>query len=195
MKLRQASFLGSLLLLGFLTLPVPAGDTYKIDANHSSILFSVKHFGAGLYYGRFNDAEGKIVFDESNPAATEFQISVKTESVDTHNDRRDKHLRSPEFFNAVQFPEVTFESKSVKVEGGSMMVSGSLSMLGKTNDVTFKVENIGSGNDPWGNFRRGFHATATIKRSEWGMNWGLDNGALSDEVHLIISMESVKEKE
>ena len=167
-----------------------AGETYKVDASHSTIIFSVKHFNASNYYGRFNDFEGQVQLGDDHSS---FELSVKAESLDTHHEKRDKHLRGSDFFNAVQFPEVTFKSTSIeKKADGGMTVSGDLTILGKTKQVTFQIVEVGAAKDPWGNYRRGFEGSGVIKRSDFGMNYGLEDGALGDEVRLLISLECIR---
>ncbi len=172
--------------------PVFSAETLKIDASHSSIMFAAKHFGASWNYGRFNDFEGTIVYDEANPAASKVDVKIAAKSLDTNHERRDKHLRSPDFFNAAQFPEITFKSTKVEMDGGKMKVSGELSLLGKTQAVVVFLEKSGEGKGMDGGKLVGFHGEATFKRSDFGMNYGVEQGALSDEVKIIISVETTK---
>lgn len=170
-----------------------APESYDIDAVHSSVIFRVLHFGAGYSYGRFNDFGGKLVFDEANPAASSVQVEIKATSVDTANAKRDDHLRGPDFFDVAQFPTISFKSTAVKSAGGtSYDVTGDLSMHGVTKSVTVRMEKIGAGKDAWGMFRIGFEGTMTVKRSDFGMKYGLDNGALGDEVRLTLAFEGAR---
>ena len=165
-----------------------AGE-YKIDLGHSYLMFAVKHMGAGMNYGRFNEFEGSINYDKANPSAMSMNVTVKAESIDTGMERRDGHLRSPDFFNAKQFATVTFKSTKTEVKGDVMMVTGDFTMLGVTKTVTFNMTHTGEGKTRDGGALHGFQGTAKIKRSDYGMNYGIDNGALADEVELIVSVE------
>jgi polyisoprenoid-binding protein YceI len=117
---------------------------------------------------------------------------VDSNNIDTSDDKRDKHLKSPDFFNAVKFPLITFKSSSVKRKDKDLLlVSGHLTILGKTNPVTITVRRTGAGKDPWGNYRIGFESTFTIRRTDYGMNFML--GGVSDEVNLTVSVQGIKQ--
>ncbi len=168
-----------------------AAETYKVDGVHSSVLFRAKHFNTGYFYGRFNDISGTVVVDESNPAKSSVEIEVKVDSIDTHDAKRDQHLKSPDFFNAKQFPTITFKSKQVKKSGkDTYEVTGDLNLHGVTRSVTVKVTRTGAGKDPFGGYRIGFETVFTIKRSDFGMKFML--GPVSDEIRLIVSIEGVR---
>ena len=117
---------------------------------------------------------------------------MKVESIDTHNAKRDQHLKSPDFFNAKQFPAITFKSKQVKKSSkDTYEVTGDLTIHGVTRPVTVKVTNTGSGKDPMGANRIGFETIFTIKRSDFGMKFML--GPVSDEIRLIVSIEGIRQ--
>ncbi len=180
----------ALMALAMMAAPLAAGEKFTVDAGHSAVLFHVKHMGIGISYGRFNEFEGSVDYDK-NASAMSFELSVKASSVDTAAERRDKHLRSPDFLNANQFANITFKSTKVERAGDNKLkVTGDFTMLGTTKQVTFDVEETGAGEHPRGGFLRGYHAVGVIKRSEYGMTYGLDNGALADEITLIISLET-----
>ncbi|HVS12639.1 MAG TPA: YceI family protein [Thermoanaerobaculia bacterium] len=191
--IRSALHLVSLTLLG-LGLPavaVPAAAaSYQIDAVHSSVLFKVKHFGVANVYGRFNEIAGTIEYDDAAPESGKVELVIQAGSVDTHAEDRDNHLRSPDFFNAAQFPTITFESTKVEKAGDdTYRVTGDLTLLGVTKPVTLTVEKTGEGAHPRSQKPLiGFEARGTIRRSEWGMEFM--NGPLSDEVELIIAIEA-----
>lgn len=175
---------------------VSAGaEEYTIDTGHSHLGFHIKHMNVSYVYGRFNEFEGKIKIDPQAPKAAEmsFELKIKTEKIDTANDRRDKHLRSPDFFNAQQFPEATFKSTKVVAAGSKWQVTGELTMLGVTKSVTAELEVAGHGPHPRGGYMVGVHGTCTFKRSDFGMVYGLDTDALGDEVTLTISLEALKQ--
>jgi polyisoprenoid-binding protein YceI len=168
-----------------------AAESYAVDAGHSFVLFRVKHMGVGYAYGRFNEFSGTLNWDAANPSASSINVEVKTQSIDTGNTKRDDHLRNPDYFNAAQFPTMTFKSTAVKkLSDTQLEVTGDLSMHGKTKSVTTAVEFAGPIKDPWGANRAGFHAEFTIKRSDFAL--GKPEG-LSDEVRLTIAFEVTKQ--
>ena len=120
-------------------------DTFKIDPGHSSIVFSVTNLGVSSFYGRFNDVSGTIILDKANPSKSSFGLAIPVESIDTHNERRDQHLRSPDFFNVKQFPVMTFKSTNVKGSGDWFVVTGDFALHGVTKPVTTEVKIVGDG--------------------------------------------------
>lgn len=169
-----------------------AADTYKVDSVHSSVVFRVKHLNVGLIYGRFNDLQGTIVVDEKNPERGSVELTIRAESIDTGNKNRDDHLRSPDFFNAKQFPIVTFKSTQVRqLKPNLYEVRGNLSLHGVTRPITIRVERTGAGKGMKGEWRIGFHTTFRIKRSDFNMTYML-NG-ISDEVVLMIGIEAIRQ--
>jgi polyisoprenoid-binding protein YceI len=191
MKVSRLFRLALVLGLGLLLSPAAsAADPFKVDSVHSSILFRVKHFGVGYIYGRFNQVSGTFAFDDNNPADSSIAMEVKTDSIDSNNPGRDKHLKGA-FFNVKEFPTISFKSKEVKkLDDQNYEVTGDLTMLGATNPVTIKVERVGTGKDPRGGVRSGIHTTFTIKRSGFGMK--LMVGPVSDEVLVIVATEGAQ---
>ena len=173
--------------------PATAAETYQLDPAHTSVVFRVKHLGVAYVYGRFNGPSGAFVFDGASPANSSIEIQVNSQNVDTAVEKRDNHLRSPDFFNAAEYPAIHFKSTSVKKAGpDNYVIAGDLTLLGKTRPITVKARQTGEGKDPWGNYRRGFETVFTIKRSEFGMNFMM--GGVSDEVQLTVSVEGVRQE-
>jgi len=169
-----------------------SAETYKLDPVHTSIIFRVKHLGTAFAYGRINGPSGSFVFDESAPSKSAIEIQAEAKNVDTAVEKRDNHLRSPDFFNAGEHPLVSFKSKSVKkLSENTYEVSGDFTLLGKTRPITVEVQATGGGKDPWGNFRRGFETSFSIKRSDYGMGFMI--GGVSDEVNLTVSVEGIRQ--
>jgi polyisoprenoid-binding protein YceI len=165
-------------------------DTFNIDAGHSAVMFKVKHFGVSNAYGRFNKFSGTYTSGDA-PAVT---IEVDAASVDSANAKRDDHLKGPDFFNVNETPKITFKSTKWEDKGeGLAHVTGELTLHGVTKTVTIPVTKVGEGNDPYGGYRVGFEATFTIKRSEFGISYGLP-AAVGDDVTLIVSVEAVRAK-
>jgi polyisoprenoid-binding protein YceI len=166
--------------------PTRRAESYQVDPVHSSMVFRVKHVGATNFYGRFNNITGSFTLD-NEPAKNAFQIQIQTENIDTANANRDQHLKSPDFFNAKQFPTITFKSTQVKKSGDTTFdVTGDLTLHGVTKSVVTKVTKTGSGSMR-GRQLAGVESELTIKRSDFGMNLMLD--ALGDEIYVIVSLE------
>lgn len=169
---------------------VATAETYAFDSVHSCALFRVQHLKAGQFFGRFNTLEGSFTFDGTGETPPTFDVAIPIESVDTNNGRLDGHLRSPDFFNAAEFPAMTFKSTGATKTGErTWTVTGDLSLLGVTKSITAEV--LWTGTATMRDKRSGFEATFTIKRSEFGMNYGVENGSLGDETRVIVSMEGV----
>jgi polyisoprenoid-binding protein YceI len=166
-------------------------DTFKIDPVHSSIVFSIKHLGVTDFYGRFNDVSGKVVFDKAEPSQSSVEVTIPVESIDTHNEKRDQHLKSPDFFNAKQFPTIVFKSKSVEGTGDTYKATGDLTLHGVTKPMTLEIKRGEDGKGMEGEIRGGGEARFTIKRSDFGMNFM--QGGLGDQVTVLLSLEGVKQ--
>ena len=167
-------------------------DTFSVDPVHSSVSFMISHAGISYIHGRFNDFSGKFTIDQADPSKSSFTLSIKIESVDTNNQKRDEHLRAPDYFNAKQFPNMTFQSTQVKAVAGGYEVTGDLTLHGITKAVTLNLK----GGDqvvefPKGTQRIGFVTTPVIKRSEFDMTAG--SPGLGDEVYINIGVEAAKE--
>ena len=163
-------------------------SSYDIDTAHSTVLFKIRHLGVADFYGRFNGVSGTFTFDPAEPTKGSIDISVKADSVDTDNEKRDQHLMSPDFFNAKQFPVITFKSESVKKVGDKKFeVTGTLNLHGVSKKVTAAVDYIGAGDDPWGGYRAVFEARVSIKRSDFGITFM--PGGLGENVDLIVALE------
>lgn len=147
-------------------------STWKIDAGHTTAGFSVKHMMFTTVRGKFSEVEGTITFDPANPSAASVDASVKVASVFTGVADRDNHLKSPDFFDAANHPDITFKSTSVKAASAEKAtVVGNLTIRGVTKEVTLEVEFLGSGKNPWGATVAGFNATTTINREDFGLTW------------------------
>ena len=181
-----------LCLTGLSFNPVTAADTYQLDATHSYILFRIKHFGIGYSYGGFQNPTGKLIIDKDAPSNNKVEIEVQSNTVSTWYEKRDNHIKSPDFLNVSKYPIVSFKSRSVKKTGQDQYeIAGDLIFLGKKRPLTVTAVQTGRGKDPWGANRIGYETTFTIKRSEFGMTFML--GGLSDEVQLTVSVEGVRQ--
>lgn len=175
---------------------LPTG-TWAADQGHSSVGFAVKHLGIATVRGNFGEFEGTLTVGES-PADTRIEGRVKVASVNTNEPDRDAHLLSPDFFDAEQFPEITFVSTSIEADGDDeFKVSGDLTIHGVTNPVELEVEVQGTETDPWGNERVGLEIEGSISRGDFGMKFnqalGSGNLLVADKVKLSLDISAVKQ--
>ncbi len=171
--------------------PAPAeqAKVFTVDPVHSSVVFRIKHAGVSYFQGRFNDVSGTFALNAEDASKSTINVTVKSDSIDTNNAGREKHLKTADFFAVAEHDSITFAATSVKKTGEhSYEVTGDLSMLGKTKSVTAAVEHVGDG-EMKGKAKSGLEAVLTIKRSDFGMTFGVDNGMLGDEVRLTIGLE------
>jgi polyisoprenoid-binding protein YceI len=184
-----------MVLLSMAVSPLWAAQ-YEIDTAHSNVNFKVKHLGISTVPGRFNKFSGTFAFDEKNVDKSKADVLVDVTTIDTQNEKRDAHLKSPDFFDAAKYPTAHFVSKKVtSLKDGKFTVNGTLTMHGVTKPVVLDVDYSGSVKDPWGGQRAAFTATTTINRQDFGIKWNqiLDNGGVmvSDEVKLEFGIEGV----
>jgi len=166
-------------------------DTYKIDPVHSSVIFSTKHNGVTDFYGRFNEINGTVTFDPADPSKSSVDITVPVESLDTHNDKRNQHLKSPDFFNSKQFPNLTFKSTKIEGTGNTYRVTGDLTIHGVTKPITIEFNRGPDQKGGKGETHGGGETKFTIKRGDYDMKFMA--GPVGDDVTVILSVEGVKE--
>jgi len=200
MRIHIGRFTGFILLIGVLVSGISTAfsqsastqteaEVFRLDPVHSMVLFRVHHQGAGQFWGRFNDVNGTVLYPRDDSAAPEFDIAVAVASVDTGTTKLDRTLMSPDFFNGLEHPAMTFKSTSAERTGErGWKVTGDLTMLGKTLPATALVEVTGVRGNPVV-AKAGWEAVFTIKRSDFGMEWGVENQSLGDEVRLVIGLE------
>lgn len=162
---------------------------YTLDKSHASIIFSIKHLGFSDYIGRFNDFDASLELDGEKPTNSRLTVTIKPQGVDTNNAELEDKLRGENYFNVAQFPEIKFVSRELRLTSRTRgTVKGDLTMLGVTKPVTLDVTLNGAGLNTYANaYTVGFSATATIRRSDWGLKTLIPQ--VSDEVRLIISAE------
>jgi polyisoprenoid-binding protein YceI len=152
-----------------------ATSTWQLDPVHSSVEFSVKHMMMTTVRGRFKDVKATLTADEEHPEGCCVEVEIDVASIDTGNSDRDAHLRSPDFFDAEQYPKISFKSERAEgnfgAEGDRFRVVGDLTIRDTTMPVTLDCTFEGRGKDPWGKDRAGFSATAELDRREWGLKW------------------------
>ncbi len=162
-------------------------ETFTIDPVHSSVVFKIKHANVSYTFGRFNIVAGSFTLDGDKSS---IQAAAPIASVDTNNAKRDEHIKGPDFFNAKQFPEVSFKSTKVEEKDGKLSVTGDLTLHGVTKSITIAMEKLGPSSF-MNKSVAGLSGEFTIKRSEFGMDKMLP--MIGDEVTLMVSFEGAKQ--
>jgi len=173
--------------------------TWKLDPTHSEVAFKVKHLVITTVTGYFRSFDGTVVTeDETDFTTGKVNFSIDTSSIDTNQPQRDEHLKSADFFNAGQYPQITFVSTSIDKKGNDeFLLHGDLTVGDITKAITLNVEFGGTVTDPYGNFKAGFEVAGKISRKEFGLTWSAvtEAGAVvvSDEVKIQASVQFVKQ--
>jgi len=170
--------------------------TYLLDHEHMSIAFLGRHLSFASVLGEFHEAEGTIVFDEEVPALQSIEVSVATTSVDTRHVRRDDHLRSSDFLDSENYPEMIFTMTGAQQTGERTgAVTGNLTLAGESRPMTLNVTWNDAGNYPFGDrhYAVGISARGSILCSEWGMSYGVADGLVGDEIEIIIEAEFIRQ--
>jgi polyisoprenoid-binding protein YceI len=175
---------------------IPTG-TWAVDPAHSKVGFAVKHMGIATVRGEFTDFEGTLELGEDLGTATAYG-TVKVASVDTNEPQRDAHLRSPDFFDEAEYPELRFESTSIEaLDDEEFRITGQLTIHGVTNEIVLHAELQGTDIDPWGNERVGLEVTGELSRGDYDMKFnqalGSGNMLVADKVKLALDISAVKQ--
>jgi len=175
-----------------------AKTTWIIDPAHSEIAFKVKHLMISNVKGVFGEFNATAQTDGDDFSNASVQFSLSTASVNTGNADRDGHLKSPDFFDAETFPEITFTSDSMQAKGDDeYQLTGTLTIKGIGHKVSLDVEFGGLMKDPWGNVKAGFSLSGKINRKDWGLNWNaaLETGGVlvGEEVKLMAEVELLRQ--
>jgi polyisoprenoid-binding protein YceI len=173
-----------------------AAKLWKIDVAHSTVSFAVRHMVIARVRGRFKRFGGELWLDDQDAVAARVEARIDAASIDTDEQRRDAHLRSPEFLDAARYPEISFRSTGVETASGrALRMTGDLSMHGVTRPVVLAVRSAGQGRDPWGKQRAAFSARTAVDRHDFGLRWNqaLESGGLlvADRVDLELEIEAV----
>ena len=176
---------------------VPEAGTYAFDQGHTTIEFVGRHLMITKVRGRFTDFDGQIVIGEA-PEDSSVEVTINVASVDSSDEKRAGHLRSPDFLDVEHYPTITFRSTKVDVgDDGTAQVTGDLTVKDVTRPVTLHVEFDGAQVDPWGGQRLGFSAHTEIDREDWGLTWNvaLETGGMlvSKKIRLEFNVEAVKQ--
>ena len=173
---------------------------WHIDPAHSEIQFSAKHMMISTVRGKFTRFSGTIDADDANPTAAQVEVQIEAASIDTGNEQRDAHLRSPDFLNVEEYPHITFRSTKVERRDEDLgRLHGELTIRDVTRPVVLEIEYAGMAKSPWGTTSAGFSARTKISRKDWGLNWNvaLETGGwlVSDEIKIAIEVELVQQPE
>ena len=171
--------------------------TYTVDPSHSSIGFVARHAMVTKVRGAFNEFDATAQIDGDDLSRSSVRVSIATDSIDTRNEQRDGHLRSNDFLDIENFPQITFVSTAVEPVGSDVVrVTGDLTIKGTTRPVTVDFTYEGTATDPFGNLRVGFEGAVTINRKDWGVNWNaaLEAGGVlvSEKITLEFEISAIK---
>lgn len=171
---------------------------YDVDPEHSTIEFRVAHMVISKTTGHFKDYSGYIEMDPEAQTVKTIEATIKTASVNTNHEKRDTHLRTPDFFDAEKYPIMTYKLKQYQKNGDHYTALGDLTLRGVTKEISLTGNFNGITKDPWGNVRAGFNAEGKLNRKDFGMVWNkaLDSGGLvvGDEVFIKLDIECIKAK-
>lgn len=189
---RFASFALVAALMGMVAAqPASAADKFKLDSVHSSLVFRVKHMNVSYSWGSIHSPEGSITWDSADPTKSTIEITAKAENIDTNNAKRDQHLKSPDFFDAKQFPTLTFKSTAIKPAGENKYdVTGDLTIRGVTKSITVSLDHVGTVSGQRGT-KTGFDGSFTINRQDFGVAY-MPQG-IGNDVTIHVALEADKE--
>jgi polyisoprenoid-binding protein YceI len=171
--------------------------TYQIDPAHSSAHFSVRHMMITNVRGTFSGVTGTVVYDPANLGASSIDATIDATTINTQDEKRDGHLKSPDFLDTAKYPTITFKSKSIAQAGGDVKITGDLTIHGTTKEAVLTAEPLApEAKDPWGGTRTGTSATTKISREEFGLVWNaaLETGGVmvGDDVKLTLDIQLTK---
>ncbi len=167
-------------------------ETYSFDKAHTQILFFVNHLGFSNSQGEFHEYDGQFIFDRDEPAKSSVDVTIQTASIDMDDEKWDAHMKNADFFDVEKFPTMTFKSTGIEVTGeNTANITGDLTILGVTKPAVLAVTHNKSDKHAFsGKYVAGFSATTTIKRSEYGMEYGLP--LIGDEAQVRIEVEGIR---
>jgi polyisoprenoid-binding protein YceI len=188
----QKSVIAAILVSVALPLSAFAADSYTIDPLHTFPRFRINHLGFSTMQGRFDKTSGKVTLDRAAKTGS-VELAIETASVSTGFVKRDDHLKSPDFFNAAEFPTITYKSTAIHFKGDTpSSVDGNLTISGVTKPVTFTIDAFNCGANPMNKKEEcGADASADIKRSDFGVKFGTP--AIGDDVKLVLEIEAIKD--
>lgn len=192
-KLIFAAGLTATTLFSTLAVSTASAAEYVIDTKgaHAFVDFKIKHLGYSWLLGRFNTFEGDFSYDAKAPNASKIQLEIDVASIDSNHAERDKHLRNADFLDVKKFPKASFKSTSFKFsDENNAIVTGDFTLRGITKSISFPIQKIGEGNDPWGGYRTGFEGKTSLKLTDYGINYNL--GPASTHVDIGLYIEGIR---
>ncbi len=186
-----------ILFAGLSMAAASSAQGWNLDKTHSSVNFSVSHMVVSEATGNFKDFSGDVKSEKADFSDLSVNFTIKVASINTDDEKRDGHLKSPDFFDAAKYSDITFKSTGVKkINDKKYELTGDLTMKGVTKKVTWEVKYNGTVKDPYGFNRAGFKATTTVNRKDYGVSWNktLDAGgvAVGDDVTITVNAEITK---
>jgi len=164
---------------------------YVIDTQGAHASFKIKHLGYSWLHGRFNRFDGSFSYDAKTQTGSNILVNIDTASLDSNHAERDKHLRGKDFLNVDKYPTATFKSTDVKfTDDDTATVTGDFTLHGVTKRITFEMDKVGEGQDPWGGYRAGFEGETSLKLTDYGIDYNL--GPASTHVDIGLSIEGVR---
>jgi polyisoprenoid-binding protein YceI len=169
---------------------------WNIDKSHSEVGFAVRHMMISTVRGKFTRYDADIQVDPANLEAAKVMARIEAASIDTSEEKRDGHLRSPDFLDAEKYPTLTFTSTKIKRSGDDLEVTGNLKIKDQEHPVTLKGEVTGPSKDPWGNQRLGFSLSCELDREQWGLTWNqaLETGGVlvAKKVKILVEAQLIQ---
>ena len=179
----------------FITATHANAADYVIDTKgaHAFVNFKIKHLGYSWLHGRFNTFDGQFNYDAKNPNASQISVNIDTASLDSNHAERDKHLRGGDFLNVSKYPQASFKSTAIKFDqdGEEATVTGEFTLHGVTKTISFEIDKIGEGKDPWGGYRVGFEGETSLKLADYGIDYDL--GPASTHVDIGLFIEGIRQ--
>ncbi|QBJ63016.1 YceI family protein [Pseudoalteromonas sp. DL-6] len=179
----------------FMTATHANAADYVIDTKgaHAFVNFKIKHLGYSWLHGRFNTFDGQFNYDAKNPNASQISVNIDTASLDSNHAERDKHLRGDDFLNVSKYPQASFKSTAIKFDqdGEEATVTGEFTLHGVTKTISFEIDKIGEGQDPWGGYRVGFEGETSLKLADYGIDYDL--GPASTHVDIGLFIEGIRQ--
>ena len=179
----------------FMTATHANAADYVIDTKgaHAFVNFKIKHLGYSWLHGRFNTFDGQFNYDAKNPNASQISVNIDTASLDSNHAERDKHLRGGDFLNVSKYPQASFKSTAIKFDqdGEEATVTGEFTLHGITKTISFEIDKIGEGKDPWGGYRVGFEGETSLKLADYGIDYDL--GPASTHVDIGLFIEGIRQ--
>jgi len=174
----------------------PTATTWQIDPAHSQVEFSVRHLMISNVRGYFTGISGAIHLDDGGIEGSSVDVEIDATSIDTRNTDRDTHLRSADFFDVEAHPTLRFQSTGIQRKGTALEVAGELTIRGTSRPVVLRTEELGTGQDPWGNERVAFRGETKVNRKDFGLTWNqaLETGGVlvGDEVRIVVEVQGVR---